>query len=292
MSGPVVVGVDGSSAALGAVRLAAREAAQRHLPLRVVHAFIWPLLRVPLGPSPIGPPEGGLRHEADRIVEEAIRVARARGRAVAVSGEVCTGAAAGVLVEESRNASMMVLGSRGLGGFTGLLVGSVAVQVAAHAACPVLVVRGAAPAHGPVVVGVDGSPTSDLAIDFAVAEAALRGTDLVAIHAWTHPEATGPGDIQPLVYDVDEVTNEEARVLAEAIAGRRDRYPDLKVELRVLRGHAADALVTASADAQLVVVGARGRGGLAGLLLGSVSQALLHHARCPVAVVRAHRPGG
>jgi nucleotide-binding universal stress UspA family protein len=292
MSGPVVVGVDGSPSALRAVRLAAREAAYRHLPLRVVHAFIWPLLRVPLGPSPAGPPEGGLRHEAERIVEEAVRVARARGDGVAVSGEVCTGAAAAVLLEESRRASMVVLGHRGLGGFTGLLVGSIAVQVAAHAAGPVLVARGTASTHGPVVVGVDGSPTSDLAIDFAVAEAAFRGADLLAIHAWTHPVATGPGDMQPLVFDVDEVANEEARVLAEAIAGRRERYPDLKVEFQVLRGHAGHALVRASEDAQLVVVGARGRGGLTGLLLGSVSQALLHHAGCPVAVVRPHRSGG
>jgi nucleotide-binding universal stress UspA family protein len=287
-SGPVIVGVDGSPSALRALRLAVREAAYRHLPLRVVHAFVWPLMPVPLGPSPAGPPEGGLRHDAERIVDEAIREAATHNAGVPVTGEVITGAAAPILVEESRHASMLVLGDRGLGGFTGLLVGSVAVQVAAHAHCPILVARGIEHA-GPVVVGVDGSPTSDLAIDFAMAEANLRGTELLAIHTWTHPVSTGPGDMQPLVYDLDEVTNEETRVLAEAIAGRCDRYPDLKVNVQVLHGHAGRALVHASAEAELVVVGARGRGGLAGLLLGSVSQAVLHHADCPVAIVRPHR---
>ncbi|MBX6355213.1 MAG: universal stress protein [Micromonosporaceae bacterium] len=281
MSRPVVVGVDGSASALGAVRLAVREAAYRRLPLRVVHAFIWPLMRVPLGPSPIGPPEGGLRREADRIVAEAVREAARQDAGVAVTGAVVTGAPAPVLVEESRQAAMVVLGTRGLGGFTGLLVGSVAVQVSAHAACPVLVSRHA-DGPGPVVVGVDGSPASGLAVDLAMAEASFRGATLLAVHAWARPAPIRPGDVPPPERDGAEAT----QVLAEAVAGRRDRYPDLKVDLRVVRGHPGHALITASAGAQLVVVGTRGRGGLAGLLLGSVSHAVLHHAGCPVMLVR------
>jgi nucleotide-binding universal stress UspA family protein len=289
-SRPVIVGVDGSASALTAVRLAVREAAYRHVPLRVVHAFIWPLMPVPLGPSPLGPPAGGLRHEADRIVDAAVREATGERPGVPVTGAVITGAASPVLIEESRRASMVVLGDRGLGGFTGLLVGSVAVQVAAYAHCPVLVSRGAQ-RHGPVVVGVDGSRVSDLAVDFALAEAAFRGADLRAIHIWTRTGSDGLRGRQPAVDHVDDETSARARVLAEAIAGRRERYPEVKVDLQVRPGHPGQALVRASGEAQLVVVGARGRGGLAGLLLGSVSQAVLHHADCPVAIVRAHRAG-
>ncbi|HEU4423611.1 MAG TPA: universal stress protein, partial [Pilimelia sp.] len=284
---PVVVGVDGSKSALGAVRLAAREARLRGRPLRVVHAFIWPLLNVPLGPSPAGPLDGGLRHDAELIVEEAVAEAARTEPGLALTAQIVNGAAAPVLLGESRHAALVVLGDRGLGGFTGLLVGSVAVQVVAHAECPVLVARGEPRADGPVVVGVDGSPLSGLAVGFAVEEAALRETGVVAVHAWTRPVSTGPGDMLPLVYDVDAVEAEEDRVLAESVAGWGDRYPEVPVTHRLVRGPTRATLIDESARAQLLVVGARGRGGFAGLLLGSVSQAVLHHAGCPVAVIRA-----
>ncbi len=286
---PVVVGVDGSEVALHAVRAAAREAADRHRPLRVVHAFIWPLMGVPLGPAPGAPAGGGLRNQAEQCVAEAVAEAGKAAPDVAVSGTVVDGAAAAVLLAESRDAALVVLGSRGLGGFAGLLIGSVAVQVSSRADCPVLVVRGEPRADGPVVVGVDGSELSQEAVGFAFEEAARRGTELVAVHAWLYPTPAGPGDILPLVYDLDAFRQEEERTLAESVAGWSERYPEVPVRQRLVRGSPARALVEESRTAQLVVVGARGRGALSGLLLGSVSHAVLHHAHSPLAIVRKPR---
>jgi nucleotide-binding universal stress UspA family protein len=169
---------------------------------------------------------------------------------------------------------------------TGFLLGSIAGRVSAHARCPVLMARGAPRPGGPVVVGVDGSAHSIGALAFAAEEASLRKTDLVAVHAWTGPVAVEPGDMLPLVFDPAELAAEETRLLAEAVAGLSDDYPDLTITRRVVRGRAAHTLIDHSRIAQLVVVGAKGRGRFAGLPLGSVSQALLRHADCPVAVVR------
>ncbi|MEU5943656.1 universal stress protein [Micromonospora sp. NPDC047548] len=288
---PVVVGVDGSRSALDAVRVAAREAAARHRPLRVVHAFIWPLFGMPLGPVPAAPPDAGLRHEAERFVADAVTEAGKIAPEVAVTGEVVDGAATPVLLRESRDAALVVLGHRGLGGFAGLLIGSVAVQVSARADCAVLVVKGEARADGPVLVGVDGSALSTEALGFAFEEAALRDTGLVAVHAWLTPTPVGPGDMLPLVYDVDALAAEEERVLAESLAGWSQRYPQVPVRRRVAHGAPARVLVEESAAAQLTVVGAHGRGALTGLLLGSVSHAVLHHSHGPLAIVR-HRRGG
>ncbi|PWU49236.1 universal stress protein UspA [Micromonospora globispora] len=288
---PVVVGVDGSPSALDAVRVAAREAAARHRPLRVVHAFMWPLFGTPLGPVPFAPPDAGFRHEADKLVAEAVDEARKTVSEIEVTGEVVEGAATPVLRSESRDAALLVLGHRGLGGFAELLVGSTAVHVTSHADCPVLVVRAEPRADGPVVVGVDGSALSTEAVGFAFAEAAQRGTDLVAVHAWLYPTPVGPGDIAPLVYDPDELKAEETRVLAESLAGWSERYPEVRVHQRLVAGPPARVLTEESTGAQLTVVGAQGRGAFTGMLLGSVSHALLHHARSPLAIVRHRRDG-
>jgi nucleotide-binding universal stress UspA family protein len=288
MSAPVVVGVDGSACSLDAVDLAAREADLHRRPLRVVYAFIWPYLGVPLGPSPVGPPNGGLLSDANRIVEEALARARAATPTVDVTGAAVTGAPAAVLIEQSRTAAVLVVGDRGLGGFTGLLVGSVAVQLAAHAACPVLVARGRPQPTGDVLLGVDGSPKNDRAVGFAFDEASRRGCPLTAVHTWTHPVSTGPGDMLPLVYDVADIEEEEARILEEALAGWREKYPDVELRRRLVHGGVRRTLIEATSRAQLAVVGTRGRGGFTGLVLGSVSQAVLHHAGCPVAIVAHH----
>lgn len=282
---PVVVGVDGSASALAAVDLAAAEATRRRRPLHVVHAFLWPYLHAPLGPSPFGPPDGGLRHEAELLLADAVLRARTVAPDATVHAELITGEAAAVLRDASRSAALLVVGDRGLGGFTGLLVGSVAVHLSAHATCPVLVARGTADPTAPVLLGVDGSPANDPAVGFAFEAAALRGVPLIALHAWTHPVATGTGDLLPLVYDAADVESEEARVLAEALGGWHDKHPDVTVHRELVRGGARKALIDATGRAQLIVVGTRGRGGFTGLLLGSVSQAVLHHATCPVAVV-------
>ncbi|WP_433350682.1 universal stress protein [Micromonospora sp. CA-111912] len=283
----VVVGVDGSEPAQRAVRLAAGEAARRGRTLRVVHGFVWPLLRVPLGPVPDAPPGAGLREQAERLVVEAVAHAESAAPGVRVTGEVIDGEASAVLVGESPTAALIVLGDRGLGGFAALAVGSVAIQVAAYADCPVLVARGADRADGPVVVGVDGSAAARAAVEFAADEATTRGVALRAVHAYRHPASGGPGDMQPLVYDEGQLRGEEERVLAAALVGLGDRRPAVRVERVLTRGRAAAALAEASHAAQLLVVGCRGRGELTGLLLGSVSHAVLHRADCPVAVVRA-----
>ncbi|WP_407562534.1 universal stress protein [Streptomyces sp. 184] len=297
VSAPVLVGVDGSPEGLGAVVVAAREARMRRTGLRVVHAFFWPMMRVPLEPSSIGPPEGGLRNQAEQVVAEAVRHAREAEPDIEAEGAVVTGDTLPVMAEESRGAALAVVGSRGLGAFTGLLLGSTAVHLAAHGHCPVLVVRGGGdPAReGPVLAGVDGSPAGDAAIEFAFAEAAMRGAGIIAVHAWSPWTAEVPPPQDPAVPYASapgELAANEERLLAEALAGRQERYPGVPVERRVLRGGPRETLIEASREAALAVVGARGRGGFMGMLLGSVSQALLHHADCPVAVVRSEAGRG
>ncbi|MEU6812898.1 universal stress protein [Streptomyces sp. NPDC046831] len=289
MSGLVVVGVDGSASSLAAVEQAAREARWRGAGLRVVHAFLWPALHVPLGPSLPGPPAGGLRDTVEHLVAEAVARARSAAPEVDVSHVVVTGEPLTVLEGQSRAAELVVVGSRGMGGFVGLLVGSTAVHLAAHGTCPVLVVREPGDDTGPVVLGVDGLATGERAVDFAFAEAAWRGTGLVALHAWTTWSAPLPPPqdaAAPYANPPGALAEEEERLLSEALAGHRERYPGVVPEHRLVHGRTREALIEASRSAQLLVVGARGRGGFAGLLLGSVSQAVLHHAHCPVAVVR------
>jgi nucleotide-binding universal stress UspA family protein len=290
-AGAVVVGVDGSPAALRAVRMGAAEAALRRRPLRLVHAFVWPLLHVDVQPPPDGPVEGGLRHQAEQLLDEAVSAARSVAPDVPVAGTMIDGQASAVLCRETADADLLVLGDRGLGGFTGLLVGSVAVQVSSYAACPVLLARGG-DHDGPVVVGVDNSPHSRLALGFAIEEAARRGADCRAVHAFRHPVSTGPGDMMPLVYDTEALRGEEDRELAESIAGLNDRYPEVPIIRRIVHGSAAPTLIEESATAQLIVVGARGLGGFAGLVLGSTSQAVLHHSACPTVVVRDRNAPG
>ncbi|WP_327036044.1 universal stress protein [Micromonospora ureilytica] len=283
----VVVGVDGSESALRAVRLAATEAAHRHRPLRVVHGFIWPLLHVPVSPAPDAPPGGGLRHRAEELVEAAVREAEATVPGLSISGEIIDGEATAVLVGESPTAALLVLGDRGLGGFSALVVGSVAVQVAAYADCPVLVARGTQRPDEPVLVAVDGSDGSRRAADFAAETAVSLGVPLVALHAYRHPGSSGPGDMQPLVYDEAKLHGEQERMLTGWLTGLTEDHRDLRLTCRVVHGRPGSVLAEASRSAQLAVVGGRGRGEVTGLLLGSVSQSVLHHAQCPVVVVRA-----
>ncbi|MEU5908596.1 universal stress protein [Micromonospora sp. NPDC047527] len=289
-SAAVVVGVDGSEPSLRAVRLAAMEAARRHRPLRVVHGFIWPLLHVPVSPAPDAPPGGGLRHQAEELVAAAVAEAEAAVPGLSISGEIIDGEAAAVLVGESPTAALIVLGDRGLGGFSALIVGSVAVQVAAYADCPVLVARG--DPHRPdepVLVGMDGSAASRLAAEFAAETAVTRGVPLHAVHAYRHPGSSGPGDMQPLVYDETGLHTEQERMLTGWLSGLVEDHPGLRLTWRATHGRAGAVLAEASRSAQLVVVGGQGRGEVTGLLLGSVSQSVLHHAHCPVAVLRAPR---
>ncbi|MFD5575124.1 universal stress protein [Streptomyces cadmiisoli] len=293
MSGPVVVGVDGSSSAAAAVEAAAREALMRDAELHVVHAFIWPAMHVSPGASHLGPLAGGVRESVEHLLHEAVGRAQAAAPGVRTSSAVMPGEPVAALEAESRVSQLLVVGHRGSGGIKQLLLGSTAVHLAAHGHCPVMVVRGRAVPEGPVLVAVDGSPQGRGAIAFAFAEAQLRGSELVALHAWStwsdHGES-GPGhpaELVDLIGDVNEMRAVEERLLAEALAGHQAQFPDVTVRTQVVRGRARPTLIETSDHAQLIVVGARGRGGFTGLLLGSVSQAVLHHAHCPVTVVRS-----
>jgi len=224
------------------------------------------------------------RTAEERLVAAAAEVAEVAPD-VAVSRQVTTGTPAGLLVSLSAEAQLAVVGHRGLGGFAGLVIGSVGMALAAHAACPVVVVRGpdAPRQDGPIVVGLDGSPQSEAALAFAVEAAVARRVPLRAVRVWLDPAVpyvvTGPADW-------DEEVKRQQDLLSEQLVGWREKYPDLRVEPVLMQDRPAHALVQSTGDAQLVVVGSRGRGGLAGMLLGSVSQAMLQHAECPVAVVR------
>ncbi|MFF6779853.1 universal stress protein [Streptomyces sp. NPDC012510] len=289
MSGLVVVGVDGSASSLASVEAAAMEAHWRGAGLRLVHAFAWRDMH-PLGPLSLGPPENGLRDVEEPLLAEAEDRAAAVAPAVEVSRTVVTGEPLAVLEAQSRVAELVVVGSRGMSGFVALMVGSTGVQLAAHARCPVLVVRGRGEVTGPIVLGVDGSPAGAKAVDFAFAEAALRDVDIVVVHCWTAWGAPMPPPhdaAMPYANEPGALAAHEERVLAEAIAGRQERFPHVRVERDVVHGGTRETLIEASRRAQLLVVGARGHGGFTGLLLGSVSQAMLHHAHCPVAVVRS-----
>jgi nucleotide-binding universal stress UspA family protein len=191
-----------------------------------------------------------------------------------------------LLIELSKTARQVVVGSRGLGTVTGLFIGSTAVALAAHAQSPVVVVRGTAVPGGPVVVGVDGSPTSEAALAFAFEEASLRNTSLTAITTVTDFAADSAYAMSRLGIDWGQVEEDERRLLAERLAGWQEKYPDVVVNRIALRDRPARALMRYGAEAQLLVVGSHGHGGFVGMLIGSTSQALVHHAPCPLAIVR------
>ncbi|MBC9713906.1 universal stress protein [Streptomyces sp. TRM66268-LWL] len=289
MSGPVVVGVDGSPSSLAAVEVAAREARLRGSGLRLVHAFGWPSGHVPPGVPPWNPADVGLRVLVDGTLADAERRAQAVAPQVDVTRDVVVGEPLTVLEIESRTAELAVVGTRGLGKFAALLLGSTAVHLVTHGRCPVLVVRGRPDPEGPVLLAVDGSRGAVGAVEFAFAEASLRGAELLALHVWnicTERAYDHPADPPFASYDEERLRAVEERLLAESLCGLRDKYQDVAVRHRLVRGRIRPSLIEAGGGAQLVVVGARGRGGFAGLLLGSVSQAVLQHAHCPVAVVR------
>jgi nucleotide-binding universal stress UspA family protein len=274
---PLVVGIDESAGAFHAARWAAGEAQRRNLPVRLVHAFAWPLLHVPSGMWRMGP-ERGLRTHADHVLADAAEAAREAAPGVEVTTAVRTDFALPTLEDESRRATWVVLGTRGSGPIAGAVVGSTTIQLVSCSHCPVVVVRGEVSTREEelVVVGVDGSPLGAAAIGIGVEEATRRGGRLLAVHVIRQGLSARFGTTD---------TSAGLRLLNEALAGWRQKHPDLPIEERVLSGHAAGALVDLSREAVLTVVGARGRGGFTGMLLGSVSQALLHHAHCPVMVV-------
>jgi len=280
----IVVGVDGSHAGMEAVCWAVREADLRGVPLRIANAIpAWACSTARQGPYT--DVAAWMRDGAGAVLGAAAERARAEAPRVPVDTAILAGDPRPALVEAAVDADLLVVGNHGLGGFRGLLLGSVAYGVAGHAPCDVVVVREVPAAPRPeIVVGIDASPACGKVLDFAFAEAALRGTGLRVVHAYSPLEAGG--GFAPLPDDFDD-EKIEVRMVREAVAGRRELYPDVKVVEEVVRGHPVDVLRQASAGADLLVVGSQGRGGFTGLVLGSVCQAMLHYATCPMAVVRA-----
>jgi nucleotide-binding universal stress UspA family protein len=284
----VVVGVDGSQDALRAVRWAAREAARRDAALHLVAAILWSDDRLPGIPA-IGQDRTGdaLRHLAKTALDEAAAAAAEAAPGIVTVRREIVGFAPPVLRDAAKGAEMLVVGDRGRGRIASVLAGSVAVAVAAHASGPVVIVRGdeaAEDSAGPVVVGIDGTPRSEAALAFAFEEASAQDAPLLAVHTWS--DFVNDPYMAPLI-DWDAVAEDEARLLAERLAGWEEKYPDVAVESFVARGRASHVLLDRSHGARLVVVGSRGHGEVAGLLLDSVSNALVHGAACPVAVVRS-----
>jgi nucleotide-binding universal stress UspA family protein len=287
---PVVVGVDGCVGAMAALRVGAWEAASRRCPLLIVHAM------TPVR-SPTGEAERALWAAVRRAGVETVRDAEARARASRPSlhtrTAVVTGSGAGVLVELSATASLVVVSALGCGDLPATTLGPVATQVAQYAHAPVFVVRPTDTSDavstlpdlaGPVVVGIDGSSDSDEALAFARAEASARRTGLTAVYVWPPPESllSSPGPVAANWTD-----DEAARMLAGILGRHGDEHPDVTVRAIVCHSsNPAFTLIDASREAGLLVVGARGYGGFPDLLLGSVSQAVIAHALCPVAVVR------
>ncbi|MBV1852957.1 universal stress protein [Catellatospora tritici] len=286
LAGPIVVGVDGSPTAVEALDWAAAEAELRGLPLRLVYAGDDHGPRLGDDVDQALPPDGAqgvVAHAADRV--------RLKYPDLAVETAVVHDDPAHALIRESDTAGMVVVGSRGHGGFHDLMLGSTSLQTAMHANSCVAVVRSSAKATrspvgetpGRIVVGVDGSAESDVALRFAFDEAERRGCGVTAVHAWLGPITTGAAGM-PFVYDMDTLRAQEESVVETALAPYRERYPQVETHRMTVESSAAAALTEHSMGAALVVVGCRGLGGFSGLLLGSVSQALIHHAGCPVVV--------
>lgn len=283
-SRPIVVGIDGSEGARRAVEWAVDDAHRKGRTLRLIHAMDH---REPydLFGSPAAEWPHTLTRKGRRLLVEAERLARERRPDVEITSLLLEGDPGIVLRAQGRIAAEIVVGSRGLGGLTGAVLGSVSGQVAGQAHCPVVVVRpGSETVHDEVVVGVDGSPECEPALRYAFEEAELRGCPLRALYAWQLPvHAFAP----EITYDMDEVHRARHQVVQERLAGWREKYPTVRVVEDVRCADPVDALVEASARADLTVVGSHGRGVIGSLVLGSVSRGVLHRAHGPVAVVRA-----
>jgi nucleotide-binding universal stress UspA family protein len=285
---PVVVGLDRSTQAFAALDHGATLAERRRLPLLLVHAYEPSQYAVRSTVDWTPDTEGVLRNAAQRLVDDALDVVSTFHPDVDVRTRLEPGSATDQLLEESERAHTIVLGSRGTGGFSDMLVGSTTLHVAAHASCTVVAVP--APAedavlHRGIVVGVDGSAISEDAIGYAFEVADEEGESLTAVHAWHDVTRTGTGRMMPLGYDPAEVLEEERLSLAESMAGWQEKFPGVDVQHRVVFGRPVSTLVNASSAARILVVGCRGRGSVRSVVLGSVSHGVLVRATVPVAVV-------
>jgi len=297
-AGSIVVGFDDSEPSLAAVRWAAGEAARREVPLRIVSAFL---------PEDLFATSEEIDLLMAKVAQRAIDEARSVSATLSIEHQEIEDLAVPVLLSESAGAALLVVGSRGRGGFKGLLMGSVARQCVHRAPGPVAVVDdertkaavesaatqsstddGRGEAKGSVLVGVDGSACSIEALRWAADEARSLGCALVPVMAWHWPISYGvaaaPSNFDP--------ASDAAVTLEGAVSLVRSTHPDVTIDGRVIEGWPAQVLTKRSSDAALLVVGSRGLGAIAEMWLGSVSEYCVSHAHCPVVVMHGARTGG
>jgi len=283
---PIIVGVDGSPASRVAVDWAARDAARRGADLKLVHVLVPPaVMAFPEVPMPPGFMEWQ-DEEGRRFLDSAVKTVEEAGAQVEVSTDMISGPAVPMLADLSCSAQLIVVGSRGRGALARSLLGSISTGLAHHAHCPVAIIHDEDPlmphpSQAPVVVGVDGSPASEDALAIAFEQASFRGVDLVAVHAYSD---TGVFEFPGADWSTLQTAGEET--LSERLAGWQERYPDVPVRRVVVADKPAHQLIEQAESAQLLVVGSHGRGGFAGMLLGSVGTSVVHGARMPVIVAR------
>jgi len=287
----IIVGIDGMNGGDAALAWATELAARRRAPLRLVRAVDLLKYDVRLDMSQEVRLRDQVHDAAARHLDQALRAVRVAHLELDVTGSLVEDNPTALLLEESAEAELIVLGSRGAGGSDEIVAGSTAMSVSTHAHCTVVTVppgyRSGESRHR-VVVGVDGSAVSEAAIEYAFGEASETGQPLVAVHAWVDPATIDTSLGRPLLHDPVVVAEEQDMALAESLAGWSEQYPDVAVERRTVRDLPVRALTDVSRDARLLVVGCRGRRAVRSLLLGSVSHGVLHRATCPVAVVHPH----
>ncbi|MFH9347954.1 universal stress protein [Kitasatospora sp. NPDC017646] len=277
---PVIVGVDRSEASHWAVRWAADEAAERHLPLRLLHAQEWPVDRASDRASDGAdhPWAIGLRAAGEAVLDTARLLAAERHPELETTSELAQGRPVRVLREAADAAAQLDLGvRRSSGAHSALPIASKGASLAGHLNCPLALVpepSDGTSGAGPVVVGVDGSPASRAAIGFAFEEASIRGTDVLAVEVRRPTEVGRP-----------ELTGESLTDLSESLAGWRKKYPDVRVRREVLTGSPAPMLAAVATRARCLVIGSRGLGGFRGLLFGSTGRALVHRCTVPLVIV-------
>ena len=286
--GSVVVGIDGTRGAEAALDWATAEAAVRGCRLRIVHAFHPSLLVDPYG---VAPPLGDsplVWAGAEQVLAQAVARARSVAPDLPVTTHLLQSAAVPALLGEAHDASVLVLGGRSPRGLRGRLSRSISAQVAAHAPCPVVTirlpeVRDACPSPPRVVVGVDASASCTDAVGFAFQAACQRGVPLVAVHAWI-PDP--PGDLEAVAGPSALAEAVAGRVLDRALDRWRAAFATVAVHTALVRGAPAHALIATSHGAALLVIGTRGRGRVVKTVFGSVSDTVLRHSRCPLAIIR------
>ncbi|MFG2041877.1 universal stress protein [Dactylosporangium sp. NPDC048998] len=285
----VIVGVDGTPASDAALRWAAAEAARSRARLRVVLVYHW---RWPGGIGATDRIEGYTREQAEAAVDAAVRAVRAHRPGLDVSGFAVFGDPADVLAGLAAGAALTVVGSHGRTALADATRGATGTRVAMRARGRVAVVRGRTEAaDGPVVVGVDGSPTDDRLLATAFEHAARRGCEVVALRVQAPQAAPWGVGIPPLATNPVQARANRLAELTDDVQRWHEKYPTVPAMARMPGGDPASALLDASGEAQLLVLGGRAHGPVAGLLAGSVSQRLLFHAECPLLIVHDGRRG-